>query len=235
MDQCGNYRGGGGLAGRGRGAFPPLPPFRFGQFLGIEGGEQHQGAGRSFQAPVERGGGWFRGSYNQQQAMKDYSSVASVSTRTGGGNTSVAENWEDIEGEYRREEFEDDAFIEESVDSKARVKQFGGFRFQHIEAGSVEPRNEQQQQYGGHDEGGKGGSFYQSNARGESYHRKPYDQLLEENRDVMETNTKLQLEIIVFRHDNADLEEENKELNWQLGEASTTKKPVNLGLWPKLF
>ena len=211
MDQYGNYRGGGGLAGRGRGAFPPLPPFRFGQFLGIEGGEQHQGAGRSFQAPVERGGGWFRGRYNQQQAMEDYSSVASVSTRTGGGNTSVAENWEDIEGEYRREEFEADAFIEESVDSKARVKQFCGFRFQHIEAGSVEPRNEQQQQYGGHDEGGKGGSFYQSNARGGAYHRKPYDQRHEENREVMDTNTRL-------KHENSDLEEENKELNWQLKE-----------------
>ena len=82
---------------------------------------------------------------------------------------------QDIEGEYRREGFEADAFKEESADSKARVKQFGGFRFQHIEAGSVEPKNEQQQQYGGHDGGGKAGSFYQSNARGGAYHRKPYD------------------------------------------------------------
>jgi len=110
---------------------------------------------KKFQAPVDRGGGWFRGSYNQQQAMEDYSSVASVSTRTGGGNTSVSENWEDIEGEYRREGVEADAFIEESADSKSRVNQFRGFRVQHIKSRSVE-------------------------------------------------------------HENSDLEEENKELNWQL-------------------
>ena len=63
-----------------------------------------------------------------------------MSIRTGRGNTSVAGNWEYIEGEYRREGFEAYAFKEDSADSKARVKQFGGFMFQHIEAGSASLR-----------------------------------------------------------------------------------------------